>query len=84
MKSFSYGEDDSGTEILDRAIELLESIEFCPPHPPNERLVREAYLTRTVANMLSKKIAPTGITVESVGSRPAMDALYFAWLPSCM
>ena len=77
--------DDSGTEVLDRAVELLDD---------RMRSIRRAlrvsvtgdgpYVVRTIANRLSKKVEPTAVTVENVGSRPAVDGLYLGWLPSGM
>lgn len=77
--------DDSGTEVIDRAVELLDD---------RMRSIRRAlrvsvtgegpYVVRTIANRLSRTVEPKTITVENVGSWPAVDGFYLGWLPSGM
>jgi hypothetical protein len=77
--------DDSGVEVLDRAVELLDDrLRSIRRTLRANATVDAPYLVRTIANRLSTKVRPTTISVQNVGTRPAIDGLYFGWLPSGM
>jgi hypothetical protein len=77
--------DDTGTEVLDGAVEVLDDRMRSIRRTLRMNVTFDGpYLVRIITNRLSTNARPATISIENVGTRPAVDGLYFGLLPSGM